>query len=38
MRLGVKDEGIINCDQSINSITSVKTCREVVDELNIIGK
>ncbi len=38
MRLGIKDEGIINCDQAINSITSIRTCREVVDELNILGK
>ncbi|MCR5371163.1 MAG: nitronate monooxygenase [Clostridium sp.] len=38
MLLGVKDEGIINCDQAVGSITSVKTCLEVVDELNIIGK
>lgn len=35
MRLGVKDEGIINSSQAINNITSVKTCQEVVDELNI---
>ena len=38
MRLGIRDEGIINCDQAINNITSIKTCAEVVDELNIIGK
>ncbi len=37
MRLGIKDEGIINSDQAINSITSIKTCREVVDELNILN-
>ena len=36
MRLGIKDEGIINSSQAINSITSLKTCREVVDELNIL--
>jgi len=37
MRLGVKDQGIINSSQAINNITSVKTCREVVDELNILA-
>lgn len=36
MRLGIKDEGIINSSQAINSITSLKTCKEVVDELNIL--
>lgn len=34
---GVKDQGIINSSQAINNITSVKTCREVVDELNILA-
>ena len=34
MRLGVKDEGIINSSQAINGITSMKTCAEVVDELS----
>ncbi len=36
MRLGIKDGGIINSDQAINNITSIKTCKEVVDELNIL--
>ena len=33
MLLGIKDEGIINASQAINSITSIKTCKEVVDDL-----
>ena len=34
MRLGIKDEGIINSSQAINGITSMKTCAEVVSELS----
>ncbi|MBP3852533.1 MAG: nitronate monooxygenase, partial [Erysipelotrichaceae bacterium] len=35
MRLGIENEGIINSSQAINGITSIKTCKEVVDELNV---
>lgn len=33
MLLGDKDNGIVNCSQAINNITSIKSCKEVVDEL-----
>jgi len=33
MLLGEADMGIINCSQAINSITGMKTCTQVVDEL-----
>lgn len=37
MRMGTKDKGIINCSQAVGSITSIKICKEVVDELNILA-